>query len=94
MKKLKLMLLSFTVLAIVGGALAFNVKGPQRFCTAALVNNSCLNVACANDRTGSNNSMFPLICTTPTSGLIFTPCKNAFGTALQCNAASVRILLD
>ena len=94
MKKVKLMLLSLTVLATVGGALAFSVKGPQRFCTAATVNNSCVNVACPNDRTGIQNGTQPFICTTPTSGIVATPCKNAAGTTLPCNATSVRILLD
>jgi len=94
MKKVKLMLLSFTVLATVGGVLAFNVKGPLRFCTAATVNNSCINVFCANDKTGSLHSGSPWMCTTPTSGLIFNPCKNSSGTTLPCNTASVQIHLD
>ena len=35
MKKLKVMLLSFALVAVVGGALAFNAKKGSSYCTAA-----------------------------------------------------------
>jgi len=91
MKKVKLMLVSLSVLAIVGAALAFNVKGDQRFCTAATVNSSCQNVFCPSDKTGDPLAGQPFICTTPTSGIVATPCKNAVGATLPCNATSVTI---
>lgn len=37
MKKLKVMLLSFAVIAVVGGALAFKTKYSVSYCTAATV---------------------------------------------------------
>lgn len=91
MKKVRLMLLSFTVLATVGAALAFNANGLVRFCTAAIVNNSCINVFCANDRTGNHDSTFGLwMCTTPTSGNVTNPCP----PTVPCNTASAKIRLD
>lgn len=93
MKKIKLMLLSLTVLATVGAALAFNVKGTERFCTAAPNTNGTCPNACPNDRTGNFITGQPFICTTPTSGLS-NPCQNSSGTTLTCGATSVQVRLD
>lgn len=94
MKKIKLMLLSFALLAAVGGALAFNAKGLERFCTANPNANGTCPHACPSDRTGNFRSGSPWMCTTPTSGIVVTPCRNASGATLPCNTASVEIQLD
>jgi len=41
MKKVKIMLLSLLVLAVAGGAMAFNAKFSNSFCTIATVNGVC-----------------------------------------------------
>jgi len=82
MKKVKLMLLSFSVLAVVAGALAFNVKGTRDMCYAATsgTSNFCGTTsspkACPN-RTlkGGFLSGTTFICTTTTSGDSNNPCN-------------------
>jgi len=78
MKKVKLMLLSLSILAIVAAALAFTVKGNARLCTA-LPDSSFpfCDKDCPNDNrklklnTGSGNSL----CTAPTNGNSANPCQ-------------------
>lgn len=41
MKKIKIMLMSLALFAIVGGALAFKARFNQAFCTANPINGSC-----------------------------------------------------
>ena len=49
MKKLKIMLLSLALFAIVGGVLAFKTKILTAYCTASVINGgSCANVLCSN----------------------------------------------
>jgi hypothetical protein len=77
MKKTKIMLLSFALLAILGGALAFKAKVPIAYCTADLepnapfckVNN--VNKACPNRVTLSSAAgtpRFTYCYTTPVAG--------------------------
>lgn len=49
MRKIKIMLMSLLVLAVVGGALAFKAKFQKIYCTAPVpASGSCLNVKCPN----------------------------------------------
>jgi hypothetical protein len=81
MKKVKLMLLSFFVLAIVAGALAFNAKGSVEMCYAAtspgpdFCGTTLLPKACPN-RTTKGNFGSSFVCTAPTSGIFQRPCTN------------------
>ena len=77
MKKLKIMLLSFALLAIVGGALAFKAKFNEQFCTAITNGGTSalcaagagLNKFCPNDlirRTDNSKPFVDVYCyTTP-----------------------------
>jgi hypothetical protein len=83
MKRVKLMLLSFSVLAVVAGALAFNAKGTTDMCYAATVAgpNYCgttLSPKSCPTRTtkGDFKSGATFVCTAPTSGNSNSPCTN------------------
>lgn len=75
MKRIKFMLLSLALVAVIGGALAFNVKNSNRFCTTlaqdpgtgytCIINGAvlkCPNLALAST-TNTNQGAF--FCTTP-----------------------------
>ena len=90
MKKVKLMLLSFCVLAIVAGALAFKSKGSLKFCYAAVETSfpfcgteqnpkACPNFA---NKVGPGTTW---LCITPTSGNVGSECTN-----LNCSTISVQ----
>ena len=86
MKRVKLMLLSLTVLAVVGGALAFNVKGTTLWCTASpdAFGNcpaTCINF---NPKGLAFDANVARICTTTTSGVGTRPCKDANLADLPC----------
>jgi hypothetical protein len=97
MKKVKLMLLSLSILAVVGGALAFTARGAYDFCTAPTVDENptlaCLNQACptrASLKDGTSEDKF--ICTTTTSLVSSRPCKKADNiTPLDCTITSAQI---
>jgi hypothetical protein len=86
MKRVKLMLLSLTVLAVVGGALAFNVKGITKYCTASPDSFGNCPATCVNYQPNGLqfNAPSPLICTTTTSGINIRPCKDANLNDLPC----------
>jgi hypothetical protein len=68
MKKVKLMLLSLSLLAVVGGALAFKASRLTPFCTAAVpgLPRTCPDVECPNaiiNQTTTTNVNFAFICT-------------------------------
>jgi hypothetical protein len=83
MKKIKLMIASLSILAVVGGALAFSTNTGTTYCTADLVNGVCPQ-DCPN--LGRLKAGFPdnFVCTTTTSGLSTRPCKDATGAFLTC----------
>lgn len=78
MKRVKLMLVSLSVLAVVGGALAFNTKGSNKFCTALPDNGACPN-SCPNFNSKglATTGVTKAMCTTFTSGSTDTPCSSA-----------------
>jgi hypothetical protein len=86
MKKVKLMLLSLSILAVVGGALAFTARSGITYCTAPTVNelNQC-NTTCP-DPAKLNVTGEVWICTTPTSLDAAHPCERD-GAALPCNTS-------
>jgi flagellar basal body-associated protein FliL len=84
MKKVKIMLLSLLVLAVAGGAMAFNVRFNQQFCTTVAIQdsdtqqytcpeppNACKLTQAAQIST--NLTIIP-ICTTITSGIVGFEC--------------------
>jgi hypothetical protein len=94
MKKMKIMLLSFALLAIVGAALAFRAKGETAFCTADVEPSGALckvdgvstnaNKACPirinlTTQAGTETPRFTYCYTTPVAGR--TDCLNAAGSA-------------
>jgi len=94
MKKMKIMLLSFALLAIVGGALAFKAKGHIAYCTAdpesgnaCIVSGQTANKACPNriiltNQVGGTQTRFTYCYTTPVAGR--SDCKDASGADLLC----------
>jgi hypothetical protein len=81
MKKVKLMLLSLSILAVVGGALAFTAKTGQKFCTAKYTN-ACPQ-KCPTPAQLKDGSSSDFVCTTPTTNDIDHPC-DVSGVALDC----------
>jgi hypothetical protein len=101
MKKIKIMLLSFALLAIIGSALSFKAKFTKNYCTADLEGspNFCkisgLNKICQNYvqlTTAPPQSNFYCY-TTPLLGR--SDCKKADGMSdLQCNATTTSFKMD
>jgi hypothetical protein len=82
MKRIKLMLLSLSILAVVGGALAFTVKTSPLYCTAntVLVNNvTTCPVFCPDEGKIQIGAGTDYICTTTTSQDPEDPCPNTLG---------------
>jgi hypothetical protein len=90
MKRIKLMLLSLTVLAVVGGALAFNVRGVTKYCTATPDVFGICPAVCVDFQTKGLvfDPNAPLVCTTTTSGISTRPCKDANLNDLPCTLTS------
>jgi hypothetical protein len=91
MKKMKIMLLSFALLAIVGGALAFRAKTTIAYCTAEVEESgpackiNSVNKACPNRiflTTAAGTPRFTYCYTTPVAGR--TDCLDASGNQLLC----------
>jgi hypothetical protein len=95
MKKVKLMLLSLSILAVVGGTLAFKARGSFDYCTAPTVENqSCSTQACpTRGDLKDGGSIF--VCTTTTSLNADFPCKKAnHVTDLDCTQTSAQIITE
>jgi hypothetical protein len=99
MKKVKLMLLSLSVLAVVAGALAFTAKGNLKFCTAAIEGSSPFcNKACPTYVT-TLTTVAPntFICTAPTSNNSDFPCKvggNPLNGDISCGTNSSHVRFE
>lgn len=69
MKKIRIMLLSLAVLAVVGGALAFKAKGSLQLCTSLPINGVCpANQTCPNFVGATTVQPTIWVCTTTTNG--------------------------
>jgi hypothetical protein len=86
MKKIKIMLLSLSILAVVGGALAFTVKIGNPFCVATTTSSTTCPTDCpdlAKIKTTTDPNVY--LCTTTTSGIPGSECTS--GTL--CNGSPV-----
>ena len=94
MKKVKLMLMSLCVLAVVAGALAFTARTSTHMCTAAYdtVNNTCP-TTCPSFRKLKTSGNGTFICTAATVSSGSDECNNG-GVIAQCNATSVQLPLE
>lgn len=94
MKKVKFMLLSLALVAVVGGAVAFKVKTNTHFCTTLAhkvgdvstcivddVDLNCPNLTTAVTTAGGNSPDF--YCTTPTNGDPLDPCGQVCETTTR-----------
>src|SRR5438034_11778642 len=104
MKKIKFMLLSLALLAVVGGALAFKAKYSVSFCTTKAVQingiSTCIDalgvtLKCPNKVVMSTTQLNGQFCTTPTFlvGGVAT-CTAADGTNHICARTSYNVLPD
>jgi hypothetical protein len=85
MKKVKLMLLSLSVLAVVGGALAFTAKTGSKFCVVPTTSSSLCPANCPNyisitDPIKSTD----FVCTTITTGTLGSECTLSSGAPKPC----------
>lgn len=92
MKKIKIMLLSLALFAVVGGALAFKAKYIDTFCTAQPVAGlACTQLAACPNKvifsTTTNDVNIPLVCTT-------TPKDGGCPSNLKCTTTSLRLKND
>ena len=88
MKKLKFMLLSFAMVAVVGGALAFKAKYSTSYCTGVVpASGICLNAACPNlvIHKTTAGGVAPFVCTT-------TPVAGACNG--DCTTTSTKLIAD
>lgn len=92
MKRVKIMLLSLALFAVVGGALAFKAKYNIKFCTAPTeVGKACTQVAaCPNlvvNSTTTNDAGIQFVCTT-------TPQDGQCPTNIKCTTTSTKLKID
>lgn len=88
MNKIKLMLLSLSILAVVGGTLAFKAKTGTQYCTTLPIFDATGNTICPEKCPNRAYLKVGLpmdrICTTTTSGNPVAPCQNGLGEYLDC----------
>jgi len=96
MKRIKLMLLSLSVLAVVGGALAFTAKTGPFYCTAPTVEG----VSCENITDGCpafnqlKETTGAFICTTTSTLVASRPCNFANGNVIPCTTTSAQLVKE
>jgi hypothetical protein len=87
MKKVKLMLVSLSVLAVVGGALAFTAKSGTQFCsTLADQSSVCANFTCPNLAKIKATTDAVFICTAQSVDNVCNP----GGVTVQCAGNPIR----
>lgn len=84
MKKVKLMLLSLSILAVVGGALAFTAKTGTTYCTADVDSNGNCPAICPLPGKLSPVITTKFVCTTTSVGTAADPCNQVNGPAPAC----------
>lgn len=92
MKKVKLMLLSLSILAVVGGALAFTVKSGDQFCTApAAINSNCPSLNCPDlAQTAPAEQEDDYLCTTTS----FNGGCRPGGISLKCGGTPIHNTIE
>jgi len=88
------MLLSLSILAVVGGALAFTVKSGTRFCTALPVSNACTNVVCPTGTPLQAGGVGEYLCTAPTIIGGFDECHVTQQQPVQCGSTSANSAIE
>jgi len=69
MKRLKMMLLSLALFAVVGGALAFKARYQKQYCTAPVQQGGTCGVACPDITNSTTDGASQFFCTTlPVAG--------------------------
>lgn len=95
MKKVKLMLLSLSIFAVVGGALAFTVKDLDRVCTAKVNSNgSCPQFCPTPKNLATLNPTGAFVCTAPTVIGGIDECHTVATQTAQCVAASIQSTVE
>jgi hypothetical protein len=85
MKRIKMMLLSLALFAVVGGALAFKARFQTQYCTAPTQDNGTCGVACAAFTKSTTINAQDFFCTTtPFAG----GCKDSHNVVLTCNTST------
>lgn len=101
MKRVKIMLLSLALFAVVGAALAFKARFIQNYCTAPTINGACP-VYCPNlVRSSTTTASVPFVCTTtPTTWLDGTVVRstcfidNDPSQTLLCTVTTTKLTID
>ena len=83
MKKVKLLLVSLSLLAVVGGALAFKAKTHETVCYAPIEGDNCPPF-CPQVKQLSAGPATHIICMATTTIGGVDVCHDAFGVAQQC----------
>lgn len=87
MKKIKLMLLSLSILAVVGGALAFTAKEGTFYCTALPEDGICPQDCPVSASIKAPVLATDFVCTTPTITNGLDNCHKLSGAAVRCGAS-------
>jgi hypothetical protein len=94
MKKVKLMLLSLSILAVVAGALAFKVNTGVQICTAAVKTDGTCPAFCPSPRFLADTPPTQFICTAPTIVGGINACQTDATHTTACNVNSVLSALE
>jgi hypothetical protein len=90
MKKLKIMLLSLALLAILGGTLAFKARFQSIYCTAPVGEDGACTLQCPDETFSTTYEGINWFCTTtPHNGV----CVDEHGDALEC-LTSTHLTID
>jgi hypothetical protein len=92
MKKLKIMLLSFALLTVVGGALAFKAKFIQPYCTTTF-DEHC-NVTCPTLTLSTTSVVGNVYCYTIDEVGVFDDCKDANFNPITCEDLPTTLIAD
>jgi hypothetical protein len=94
MKKLKIMLLSFALLTVVGGALAFKAKFLSLDCTTTFeAGDNCAIKTCPNATFSTTWPVGDLYCYTTDPDHVFD-CKDENGNFLPCEELPTTLIPD
>ena len=96
MKRIKLMLLSLALFAVVGASLAFKARFSKNYCTSAYQNQACTLQACVNHRANSTTvgADDVLVCTTTAPN---ADCTTQVGTNIidiTCTTTSTSLIRE
>lgn len=95
MKRVKIMLISLSILAVVGGTLAFKARTGSVYCTGTPnFEGNCINVSCPNISKLKLPHPGDFVCSTTKTIGGTDACHDATGAPLPCGIQSVNLSFE